>query len=1008
MPRSFLILALMVWSQVLFSQKPYFQQEVNYEIDVALDDADHILRGFETMTYINHSPDTLRSIYIHLWPNAYKNDRTAFTAQQVENRNTNFYFSKADDKGFIDSLNFQVDHEPVNTSMFNEQEDILVLELHTPLAPGKQVSISTPFRVVIPYCFSRLGHVGQSYQVTQWYPKPAVYDRQGWHPMPYLDQGEFYSEYGRYEVHITVPAAYVIAATGELQEASEKAFIESKTNGKDSASLQVNSNNGTKTISFVQDRIHDFAWFADKSFHIEKTSCTLGSGRIVDCYAYFHPGSEKVYKGSSEVIAHTIRYLSEHVGEYPYRSASVVDGSLLAGEGMEYPMIAVMGNMRSKMMLRTVIIHEVGHNWFYGLLGSNERDHPWMDESVNSHYENMVSHAQESDSLYHDKRDEMVAKAMERLNTGFLYQVVASRKLDQAVSLPSTAFTEQNYGGMIYQKGACVLNYLYAYLGDTLFDRCMKRYFRDWSFKHPAPDDFRDAFQRESGKNLDWFFDDLMQQTRPIDFYIKKIRKREEGTTVIISGRHGFKGPAPVSVMHHDTIIATQWIDYPYLDGARFRNEKTPGLSYRIDAENDIPEIRIDNNRYKPHALFHTFTPGIRLISSMGVTPRQDLFLLPLTGYNAYDRWMVGIGIHNMKVPNHRFQFAALPLYSVKAKALNGSLLMNYRFYPNGARQEVNLTLQGRSYHHNESHLNSPSSLYLRHVKLMPGVSIAFRKRDLRSPVTDLLNARYYLVANQTFGYEQNPTDSSYRPFIEGYTTQSSASLDFLHKNQRTFNPYSYHALINGGKDFLKISLEGNARIDYHLKGKAFYVRAFAGKFFAIGKNQRIFDLQPKYLNATYGAANDFQYNEVYLARNEQQGFLSQQISMKEGGLKVRTFLLTNPIGRNDNWLGSLNFRSDIPLKLPVRLMLFADVVTYANAKQVNRYGNKAIYDGGLELHLFKDMLVFYAPLIMSRELNDYVKGSYPKNRLLNKISFSLNIDMVNWTRTDQVLTMLQ
>lgn len=1008
MPRLFIMLMLVIWSQQLFAQQHYFQQEVRYEIDVKLDDTDHILRGFETMIYVNHSPDTLRTIFMHVWPNAYKNDRSAFATQQVENRQTKFYFSKEDDKGFIDSLNFHVDQEVVNTSTYNEQEDILLLELNKPLLPGKQIEITTPFRVVIPYCFSRMGHVGQSYQISQWYPKPAVYDRNGWHPMPYLDQGEFYSEYGTYKVHITLPATYVVAATGELQDSTEKAFIESRSNLPDSTVIKTNDAvTGMKTISFHQHNVHDFAWFADKTFRIEKTTCSLSSGHTVDCYAYFHESSKKTYKGSSEVVAQTIRYLSDHVGEYPYRYASVVDGSLLAGEGMEYPMIAVMGSTNSKMMLRTVIIHEVGHNWFYGLLGSNERDHPWMDESINSLYENLISHNTEKDSSG-GRAEEVMAKAMDRLNKSFLYQVAASRKLDQAIDLPSTTFAEQNYGGSIYQKGTCALNYLYAYLGDSIFDRCMKQYFREWCFKHPSPDDFRSVFQRESGQTLEWFFDDLLQQTQEIDFAFRGVTRTADGVTVKVRSRNGFKGPVPVSAMQHDSILSTTWITYPYEQGAHFLQNINSITSFRIDANNLVPELRIANNRYRNGGILHTFHPGLRLVTSIGVTPRQDVFVLPLGGYNAYDQWMFGLGLHNLKIPNHRFQFAILPLYSLRAKALNGSAFMNYRFYPHGALQEVNVTIQGRSYHHNESHLNIPSSLFLRHIKLMPAISIAFRKRDARSPVSNRLTLRYYLVGNQTFGYVRSLTDSLYRPFVQAYTMQSSASLNLEHKNNRTFNPFSYRALLNGGKNFIKASLEGNARIDYHMAGKAFYIRAFAGKFMTIGKQANVFDLQPKYLNATYGAANDFQYDQVYLARNEQQGFLSQQIGMQEGGLKVRTFLLTNPIGRNDNWLGAINVRSDLPLKLPVRLMLFADVATYANAKQLNRYGNKAIFDGGLELHLFNNMLVFYAPLIMSRELKDYVKSTYPKNRLLNTISFSLNIDHINWTNTDQLLNMFQ
>ncbi|KXK41507.1 MAG: Zn-dependent aminopeptidase [Bacteroidetes bacterium OLB11] len=190
-----------------------------------LNDQSHILYGFEKINYHNNSNDTLHFLYFHLWPNAYRNDKSAFCEQTVENNQTSFYFSKPEQRGFIDSLNFKVNGESVNKSDFNNNPDIVVLELLNPIPPHAAVEITTPFRVVLPNVFSRLGYQNQTYQISQWYPKPAVYDRLGWHPMPYLDQGEFYSEYGSFTVNITLPENYVVAATGDLQNEKELAFL---------------------------------------------------------------------------------------------------------------------------------------------------------------------------------------------------------------------------------------------------------------------------------------------------------------------------------------------------------------------------------------------------------------------------------------------------------------------------------------------------------------------------------------------------------------------------------------------------------------------------------------------------------------------------------------------------------------------------------------------------------------------------------------------------------------
>src|SRR5690606_235777 len=188
-------------------QKPYFQQRVDHQIKVRLDDKSHYLHGEMTMRYTNNAPDTLREIYMLVYPNAFSTDRSAFAIQSVENGNTAFYLADKEDWGFIDSLFFEQSGLPVAFTP-TQQPDIIRLNLAEPIPPGGSTELHTPFRVKIPKAFSRLGHEGQSYHIAQWYPKPAVYDAQGWHLIPYLDQGEFYYEFGSYDVSITLPENY--------------------------------------------------------------------------------------------------------------------------------------------------------------------------------------------------------------------------------------------------------------------------------------------------------------------------------------------------------------------------------------------------------------------------------------------------------------------------------------------------------------------------------------------------------------------------------------------------------------------------------------------------------------------------------------------------------------------------------------------------------------------------------------------------------------------------------
>jgi hypothetical protein len=189
---------------------------VNYKIDVRLDEKQKTLDGIVSIDYFNFSPDTLNFIWFHLWPNAYKNDQSAFSEQLLENNRTDFYFSDLEKRGFINQLNFKIDDQDATFINHPQHHDIIKLNLPKPILPGQTINIQTPFHVKLPYNFSRGGYIDSAFQITQWYPKPAVYDKDGWHEMPYVDQGEFYSEFGSYDVKINVPEKYIVAATGKM------------------------------------------------------------------------------------------------------------------------------------------------------------------------------------------------------------------------------------------------------------------------------------------------------------------------------------------------------------------------------------------------------------------------------------------------------------------------------------------------------------------------------------------------------------------------------------------------------------------------------------------------------------------------------------------------------------------------------------------------------------------------------------------------------------------------
>lgn len=498
-----------------YAQSNYWQQHVNYNIDVSLNDKDNTLKGFLTLEYTNQSPDQLEFIWFHLWPNAYKNENTAFAQQLQRDKEGKKRWKNAKDRGYMDSLNFMSDGQSLRTQAHPEHIDVIKVLLAKPLAKGEKVTITTPFFVDLPAYISRMGHHDESYVICQWYPKPAVYDRKGWHEMPYLDQGEFYSEYGNFKVNINVPAAYVVGATGVLQNADEYKTYKELGIANKTASNKYTAPAGTttKTLSYVAENVHDFAWFADKNFIIEYDTLQLNSGKVIDVFSYHQPKGNKLWENSISYLEDAVRYYSSWIGEYPYPVVAAVEGpkNMMSG-GMEYPMIThITSPDANELRLDAVITHEVGHNWFYSILGTNERKHAWMDEGINSYYQFRYEAVKyKSNSIFGSSMPEyMKSLPVSELQTN-IYRALSRIPMDKPIETHSADFSsKEEYGMTVYYKTAVWMYIMELNVGQEKLDKAMQDYFNEWKFRHPYPEDFRAVLERSMNINLGPLFETL-------------------------------------------------------------------------------------------------------------------------------------------------------------------------------------------------------------------------------------------------------------------------------------------------------------------------------------------------------------------------------------------------------------------------------------------------------------------------------------------------------------------
>jgi hypothetical protein len=514
-----LVFALFISCLVYATQaQNYWQQQINYNINVSLNEKAKSLTGTVSLEYINNSPDALSFIWFHIYPNAYKNDKTALY-QQIINDKSRKEKLQENNWGSISGLNFTVGGKPAKTEAHPIHIDVIKLILPSPLAPKSKITIATPFTVVLPKYFSRSGYDGNQIMACQWYPKPAVYDADGWHEMPYLDMGEFFADNGSFNVNITLPTDFIVSASGQLTTATEanmykklgkfNATARTKENGKGfKPMLYKAAKKGTKTLNYKIDNVPDFAWFADKDFIIAYDTLKLNSGKIVDAYSFFHNKKESLWYQSIDYVEDATRFYSSQIGEYVYPIVQAVEGPKNnSSGGMEYPTVTIITSPDANpKSLDAVIAHEVGHNWFMCMLASNERMHTWQDEGLNTFYQFRYEANKYKDisSMGGGLPEEWRAKPADEF-LDILYSAVGKMiPMEGAIETPAADFaTSDSYGMVSYFKTAIWLDIIENKLGKDVFDKAMQAYFKTWLHKHPKPNDLKKAFEDASGSNID-------------------------------------------------------------------------------------------------------------------------------------------------------------------------------------------------------------------------------------------------------------------------------------------------------------------------------------------------------------------------------------------------------------------------------------------------------------------------------------------------------------------------
>ncbi len=978
-------------SSIVTGQESYWQQEVNSVIHAELNTDDHTLTGDISVEYINNSPDALSEIYIHLWPNAYKNNKTAFALQQLENGRRRYYMSNDSDRGYINGLDFFINDKQARWTLNSNNVDIAKITLDQPLESGKSLVISTPFHVKIPKIFSRLGYDGHRYHLTQWFPKPAVYDKNGWHPMPYLGQGEFYAEFGNYEVTLTVPANMVVAATGVLQNEEEITWLnelESATrkgqqNEYDlSEAIKVKARPGKKTITFKQDKVHDFAWFASEDFFLLSKNVATGDGNVTSARAYFSEDEIFNWEQVPDYIETALKVYGEEVGLYPYAHCSAVSGGLKAGGGMEYPMITVLKNTPSDLGLKTVTYHEVGHNWFQGMLANNERRHPWLDEGINSFYEGLT--------LAKDigKEDNPFTK-----EKAYVELLQGNRTL-QPIGTTSEDLTATNYGVSVYNDGAVAINYLRSYIGADVFKEAMQTYFKLWKFKHPGPRALQDVMEKVSGQNLDWFFDGIINSELPLDYAMIGFVSDNE---ITVENRSDIPAPFTITYLRNGEVYATEWFD-------GFTGRQTVKLS---NSRNDFEEVvifydklypesnRMNNNLPKKDKIeLHTvkdfelknFDKTLNTIDLSN--SKNDIWLTPAAGWNSADRFMIGAIISNTTINTQPLEYDIIPMFATRTKDVVGLGEVKANLFTPKSKwlNKVSPYLNGKRFHY-EKDADEELNYYQGNL----GLELEFNKPNPRSHKYKTLTAEARLN-----GVKPRPT---YDPVTMTYTSQDHENTfffnaEFEYGNKRRFSPNNSKVKLQTHEDFSKLQGEYNYKYQFAKPNHYVNFRAFGGVFLDKKDNMPF----RAYFSAIgHDGLYDYDLSGLYFDRVGVDMLPANLINISDGGLKSRENYAF-PVDILGEWMTALNVETNIPMELPFfDIGVFGDIAVFKPTPLAQDDATTALYDAGVFLNL-KNILKLYYPILLSDAFKP--ETDFEEFNFADKLVFTINLNPLDFKKS--------
>ena len=549
------LLILLAFCSLTYSQN-YWQQSVNYKMEVDINVKTFKYSGRQELLYTNNSPDSLKKVFYHLYFNAFQpGSEMSIRVKTGKDKNTRFDIDidslRPDEIGYLKVFNLKQDGVTLKNEL---SETILEVLLSDPLGPGESTRLTLDFEGQVPKLVRRAGRnsaEGVALSMAQWYPKIAEYDYEGWNAEPYLGR-EFHGVWGDFDVTLTIDKKYIVAASGYLQNPDNVGHGYSDSKGK--------AKKGKLKWHFVAPKVHDFTWSADPDYVHD----TFKGPNDVMLHFFYKDNAQynENWKNLQPKTAELMRFYNQTIGEYPYKQYTVAQGG---DGGMEYAMLTLITGNRNFDSLVGVTAHELAHSWFQHVLATNEMKYEWMDEGFTTYISTLAE-------------DEVLNKnnffPLERSYNNYLYLALSGKEEPQQTNANRYEYNLA-YELSAYSKGAVFLGQLGYVIGADKLAKTLKEYYRLHKFQHPLPNDFRRIAERVSGIQLKWYLTDWTQTIKTIDYGIKSVEGDETKTIIKIERIGSMPMPLEILVNFKDKPSEVHYIAIPLMRGEKQNPYKT-------------------------------------------------------------------------------------------------------------------------------------------------------------------------------------------------------------------------------------------------------------------------------------------------------------------------------------------------------------------------------------------------------------------------------------------------